>query len=72
MFPICLRICLSFQPRSGIVSRERGDRFSALLLLFRMRSQRLLVGLDDHLSYLGKLNILYAILKSSGTFLEFF
>ena len=54
------------------MGRERGDRFSALLLLFRMRSQRLLVELDDHLSCLGKLNILYAILNSSGTFLEFF
>ena len=72
MFSICLRICLSFQPRSDIMGRERGERFSTFLLLFRMRSQRLLVGLDNHLSYLGKLNILYAILISSGTFLEFF
>lgn len=56
-----------FQSVSDIVGRERTDTFSSILLFFRMRVQRLLVGLDGHLSYLGKLKMLYAILKPSGT-----
>lgn len=56
-----------FQSVSDIVGRERTDTFSSILLFFRMRVQRLLVGLDGHLSYLGKLEMLYAILKLSGT-----
>lgn len=60
-----------FQPVSNTVGKERGERFSFLLLLFRMRMQRLLVGLDGTLSYLGKLKILYTILKPRGTNPEF-